>query len=450
MDFRVDWTVVGFAGTLVMAAGVVAGILPALRASATDVADVLKDASGGATGLRIGRVARVLVVAEMALATGFLIMTMTFTRSAVALRAVDLPFPDREILAAQVGVGQETLADPEARARFARDLSDRLRALPGVRAAGLVSALPGRGTGRWTFALDAPALRPTGVTPRVPEPGSGQLTTALAIGTPGFFDVLDTRVLRGRGLTWQDDADAPGAAVVNQSFVRKFSPDREPLGRRVFFGERELTIVGVVPDLQIQDVDDRAAEGVYASILQVRPYAVRAVVRADGDPLALAPALQDAVEAVDPDLPVFEVATLRTAIYADKRVLDVFGVLFLVFGIGALFLAVLGLYGVVAFAVNRRAREIGIRVALGAAPRDVTALVLRQGAVLVGVGTAIGLFIAFGLSRALAAGIDVVEPAGVPTYLAIVGTLSGAALLGLVRPVRRALALEPAATLRGD
>ena len=440
MDFRVDGTVVGFAAALVMAAGIVAGILPALRASATDVADVLKDASGGATGLRIGRVARVLVVAEMALATGFLIMTMTFTRSAVALRAVDLPFPDREILAAQVGVGQETLADPAARARFARDLSDRLRAIPGVRAAGLVSALPGRGSGDWTFALDAPPM----------EPISGQPTAGLAIVTPEYFDVLETTVLRGRGLTWRDDAGAPGAAVVNQSFVRKFSPDREPLGRRVFFGERELTIVGVVPDLQIQDVDDRAAEGVYASILQVRPYAVRLVARAAGDPLALTPLLWDAVEAVDPDLPVYEVATLRTAIYADKRVLDVFGVLFLVFGGGALFLAVLGLYGVVAFAVNRRAREIGIRVALGAAPRDVTTLVLRQGVMLVGVGTAIGLFIAFGLSRALAAGIDVVEPAGVPTYLAIVGTLSGAALLGLVRPVRRALALEPAAALRAD
>jgi ABC-type antimicrobial peptide transport system permease subunit len=174
------------------------------------------------------------------------------------------------------------------------------------------------------------------------------------------------------------------------------------------------------------------------------------VARTGGDPLALAPTVRDAVEAVDPDLPVYEVATLRTAIYADKRVLDVFGVLFLLFGIGALFLAVLSLYAVVSFAVNRRAREIGIRVALGAAPRDVTGLVLRQGAILIGAGSAIGLLIAFGLSQALAAGIDVVEPAGVPTYLAIVGTLSGAALMGLVRPVRRALALEPAAALRAE
>jgi len=440
MEFRVDGTVVGFAGALVMAAGVVAGILPALRASATEVADVLKDASGGATGLRIGRVARVLVVAEMALATGFLIMTMTFTRSAVALRAVDLPFPDREILAAQVGVGQATLDDPVGRARFARDLSDRLRAIPGVQAVGLVSALPGRGSGAWTLALDAP---PT-------EPGSGQPTAGLAIVTPEFFDVLEARTLRGRGLTWGDDAEAPGAAVVNQSFVRKYSPDREPLGRRVFLGARDLTIVGVVPDLQIQDVDDRAAEGLYASILQVRPYAVRVVVRAGGDPLALVGAVQDAVEAVDPELPVFEMATLRAAIYADKRVLDVFGVLFLVFGIGALFLAVLGLYGVVAFAVNRRAREIGIRVAMGASPRDVMGLVLRQGGILVGAGTAIGLFIAFGLSQALAAGIDVIEPAGPLTYAAIAGTLGGAALLGLLRPVRRALALQPMAALRLD
>jgi ABC-type antimicrobial peptide transport system permease subunit len=177
---------------------------------------------------------------------------------------------------------------------------------------------------------------------------------------------------------------------------------------------------------------------------------VRLLVRTAGDPLALTNSVRDAVAALAPDIPVFEVNTLRGAIYADKRILDVFGVLFLVFGIGGLFLAVLGLFAVVSFGVSRRAREIGVRVALGADPRDVLGLVLRQGMVMVGIGVAIGLFIAFGLSRALAAGIDVVEPAGWPTYLAIAGILGSAALLALVRPVRKALALEPTVALRAE
>jgi predicted permease len=440
MQFRVDGTVVGFAALLIAAAGVAAGIMPALRASRTDVSEVLKDGTGGGTGLRIGRIARTLVVAEVALATGFLIMTMTFTRSAIALRSIDLPFPDRRILAAQIGAESEQLADPAVRGRFVTDLSERLRALPGVQAAALVSALPGRGSGNRSFSLDAR-----------PESRSAELPTAqVAIVTPDFLDVLQAGVLRGRGLTWRDDANAPAVALVNETFVRKYSPDREPLGRRVWLYDQDLAIVGVVPDLQMQDVDDRAAEGLYASMLQVRPSTVRLVALTAGDPLALASGVRDAVEAVVPDLPVYEINTLRGAIYADKRILDVFGILFLVFGVGALFLAILGLYAVVSFAVSRRAREIGVRVALGANPGDVMGLVLRQGLALVGGGTAVGLFIAFGLSRALAAGIDVVEPAGVPTYLAIVGILGTAALAGLARPVRRALALEPAAALRAD
>jgi predicted permease len=440
MQFRVDGVVVGFAALLVTVAAVAAGILPALRASRTDVGEVLKDGSGGGIGLRIGRVARALVVAEVTLATGFLIMTMTFTRSAIALRSIHLPFPDRQIFVAQIGMGEDEMPDAAARGQFMAALQERLRGLPGVRAAALMSWLPGRGSGRWSFSLDAP-----------PETSPDQLPTAgFSVVTPEFLEVLDAGVLRGRGLTWREDRDAPVAALVNETFVRKYSADREVLGRHLWLGRRELTVVGVVPDLQAQDVDDPAAEGIYASFLQMPPYAVRLLIRTAGDPLALTNSVRDAVAALAPDIPVFEVNTLRGAIYADKRILDVFGVLFLVFGIGGLFLAVLGLFAVVSFGVSRRAREIGVRVALGADPRDVLGLVLRQGMVMVGIGVAIGLFIAFGLSRALAAGIDVVEPAGWPTYLAIAGILGSAALLALVRPVRKALALEPTVALRAE
>jgi len=209
-----------------------------------------------------------------------------------------------------------------------------------------------------------------------------------------------------------------------------------------------LEIVGVVPDLQMQDPEDRAGDGVYASLLQLRPYVVRVMIRAAGDPLALTNGARDAIEGVDPDLPFFEVATLHDAIYADKKVLDAFGALFLLAGAGAVFLTMVGLYGVVSCAVRQRAREIGVRVALGAAPYDVVTLVLRQGAMLVASGTAAGLLIAFGLSHAMASQVDFIQPAGTLTYVGIAGALGITALAGMLRPVRQALGLQPMTALR--
>jgi predicted permease len=377
---------------------------------------------------------------EVALASGLLIMTMTFTKSAVALRAVELPFPSRQVFTGQLGLLQETLGSTDSRARLALDLSARLEAIPGATAVALASVLPGRGAGNPVFTLDAP---PSGET-------TALTTTGLALVTPGFLDVLDAQVLRGRNLEWRDGPDAPPVALVNQSWVRQYSEDRDPLGRRIWFGEQRLEIVGVVPDLQMQDPEDRATHGVYASLLQVRPYVVRLMIRTAGDPLRLAANVRSAVEAEDPDLPLFEVATLHDAIYADKKVLEAFGTLFLLFGAGALFLTMVGLYGVVSFAVRQRSREIGVRVALGATSRDVVRLVLGQGATLVLIGTAFGLLIAFALSHALASAIEFVEPAGLLTYVMIAGALSATALAGLLSPLRRALALQPLTALRID
>jgi len=438
IEFRVDWTVVVFATALVAIAGMLAGVVPGVRATSSNVAETLKDISGGTTGLRIGRLARSLVVVEVALATGLLIMTMTFTKSAVALHSIQFPFPARQIFTGQLGLRQQTLGSADARARLAADLSQRVDAIPGVTASALVSVLPGRGAGNPTFGLDSP----------LEADARGAPTTGLALVTPGFLDVLGARVQRGRGIEWSDRLDAPAVALVNESWVRRYSPDRDPLGRQLWFGDVMLQIVGVVPDLQMQDPEDRAGDGVYASLLQLRPYVVRLMARTTSAPLAITASVRDAVEAVDPDLPLYEVADLHDAIYADKKVLDAFGTLFLLFGAGALFLTMIGLYGVVSFAVSQRSREIGVRIALGAAPRDIVALVLRQGAILVGIGTTVGLCIAFGLSHALAAAIDFVQPAGATTYVAIAAALGATALVGLLRPVRRALALQPMSVMR--
>ena len=441
LDFRVDWTVMVFATVTVAVAGIVAGLLPGLRASSTNVAEVLKDASGGSTGLRVGRLARALVVAEVALATGFLIMTMTFSKTAIALRAIDYPFDARRIFVAQLGLTQRAIGSADGRERLVRDLTARLDAAPGVTASALVSVVPGRGAGNWSFSLDAPPAATTAAT---------QPTTGVAMITPRFFDVVGARVLRGRGIDESDRPGAPIAAVVNTSWVRRFSPDREPLGRKIWLGERALEVVGVVPDLQMQDPGDNRGDGLYVSLLQLQPYALRVLARTQGDPLALTNVVRDAVEAIDRDVPLFEVSSLYDAIYSDKKVLDAFGALFFAAGVGALLLTMVGLYGIVSFAVASRTREIGVRVALGASRGDIARLVLRQGSWLIGIGTAVGLVIAVGLSHALAAATEFFQAAGALTYVAIAGALVMTAAAGLLRPVRRALALQPVDALRRE
>jgi predicted permease len=440
VDFRIDTVVVAFATGLGFVAAIGAGLVPALRASSTGTSALLQSQSSRVAGPRIGRLGRGLVVVQLALACGFLIVTATFVGAAGALRLVPNPFPAAEILTAQISVLPDTLSDPVARRTFVSALHDHLAATPELRDPALVSAFPGRGTGQWSFEI---ADDPT---------GAGPLRyTALAMVTPPFFDLASARAVRGRLLTWQDDERAPRTAVVNESFARRFLADREdPLGRRLQLGQSEFTVVGVVPDLLMQDVEDADGAGVYVSMLQQRPYTVRVMARTTGPAMSAAGALRRAVAEVDPDLPVLEIASLHDAIYADKRVLDAIAALFLCFGLGAVFMAVIGLHAVLSFAVTQRTPEFGVRLALGATSRDIVRLVLRRGALELAWGLGLGLTIALVLSRLLAAALEQVQPAGPGTFVIILVAVTAGALAALWRPLRRAVRLDPLAALRHD
>ncbi|MCI0434097.1 MAG: ADOP family duplicated permease [Gemmatimonadetes bacterium] len=438
MEFRVDASVVLFATALTALAAIAAGVVPAARASGAGVGELLKDRAHGTSSLRMGRISRALVIGEIALSCGLLIMTTILVQTAVRLRTTPLPFDPHAILTAEVGVTPATATDRDARNQLYSDLLRELDAVSGLNATALTNALPGRGAGKWSFALDDEGH----------DAGTGMPITNVAAITPGFFEVLGARVQAGRDLTWLDDADAPGAAIANESFVRRFSADTDILGRRVRLGTTSYTIVGVVADLQMQDVDDERSDGLYIPLMQSGPASARIVADARGDPLGPAQAVVTAVAATDADLPVYELLTLHDAIFQDKRVLDAMGTLFFLFGIGAVFLTVIGLYGVVSFGVTQRTREIGVRRALGARPAAILALVLRGGALSITTGIAIGLLLAWALSRAFVAGVEVAEPAGPLTFALVAGTLMVTALLALVVPARRALAVEPNRALR--
>jgi predicted permease len=426
VDFRVDAYVAAFAIVLAVLAAAAAALVPALRASGADVADSLRD-GGGASGLRIGRLGRALVPGQLTMASGVLALTLLLGQTAVSLYAREWPFDAAALLATDVGVPVDTLDDAAARVRLLTALDEALARVPGATATAMASALPGRGSGNWSFALDTPA-----------EPGRRLPTTSLTMVSPGYFDVLDARPRVGRLLGPGDTAAAPAVAVVNDSFVARHSPDRDPIGRRIFIGTRELTVVGVIPDRMPSDIQDLTQDGIYASIFQLRPFAVRLMARGPADPLLLAPAVRAAVESVDRDLPMYETFTVRDAALRDKLVLSVLTRLFAIFGAGALLLTAIGLYSVTAFAVAQRTREFGIRLALGATAGDLLRLVAAQGARQVALGLGAGLVLAVLLVRGFTVAVEAVAQP-MPLILGgVLASLGVTAMLALVWPVRQA------------
>jgi predicted permease len=379
-----------------------------------------------------------MIALQVALACGLLALTMLLGRAAVGLRTVPWPFDPESIMTFEFEMSEPLASDAAARNLHLRSIASSLSATPGVTAAGFTTTLPGRSGAGWTVGVDTPASDP-----RAPR-------TALASVSPEFFAVIGAPARSGRLLTWQDDAMAPRVVVVNESFVRQFLSDRDPIGRRLFLGERDFTVVGVVPDAMARDVQDRDQDGIYASILQTRPYGIRIMASTTGDPTAIMPSLRAAIRAVDADLPLAEVFTLHEAVYRDKRVLDVLSSLFLVFGIGALSLTAIGLYGIVSFGVTQRTREIGIRMALGASRSDVLRLVAGQGGRHLLGGLIAGTALALGLSRAFAAAVEQLPAPDGPLLLLITTAIGVTTLVALLLPARRAVALPIVRALRGE
>jgi putative ABC transport system permease protein len=438
VEFRVDPVVVGFAAALAAAATLAAGLGPALLTTRRNLADVLKDGGVGNSGLAIGRLGRGLIAVQVTLACGLLALTMVLARTSVTIRSIAWPFDPHSILTFELDLGRQAPQGPseEYSGRLER-LSAALSDTPGVAAAGLVTALPGRGAGEWTFSLDE-AVR------------QSARTTSVTFVSSGFFAVSGTHAITGRLLTPQDDASAQRVVVVNESFVRTFSPDANPIGRRVFLGQRDFTIVGIVPDLMARDVQDRRRDGVYASILQSGTTRVRVMARAAQPDAPILSALRASLRRVESDAPVTEIFSLHEAVYRDKKVLDILSTLFSVFGVGALALTAIGLYGVVSFGVTQRTRELGIRMALGATRGQVLALVVRQGSRQIVIGLIAGSLLALALSRAFAAAVEQLPGPDAPLLLLIVSTLALTSLAALALPARRAARLQIVSAIRDN
>ena len=448
-----------FAVACSIAAALVFGLAPILHARRSDLHGALKDGSPRMTGSRARlRVRRALVISEFALAVVLVVGCTAMVRSFLRLQRVDLGFAPDHLLTFGFELPARTYRGAGADIAVWPRLVDRHRALPGVRAASLVEQLPpahGKNLEGVSFPGRSASDRD--------EPD--WIVDFIQTADDGALDTLGARLVRGRALAASDALDAPAVALVNQSFVAKYFRGREPVGQRVqlLFGyQREVTVVGVFADVKREAVDRPAGTELMLPLQQyprlyqraAAPDEMYAVLRTTEDPAALIPAVQRAVAEIDPTLPLFDVHTMDDVLWeAIARPRFLMFLLTAFAGI-ALLLAAVGIYGVMAHTVAQRTHEIGLRVALGARPAQVRAMVLRQAATLVAAGVAIGLAAAIALSVALGGslrGLFYGEPLAQPVLLAAVAlAVTATALLATWIPVRRATEVQPTVALRTE
>jgi len=446
IDIRLHPQVLLFTIAVAVLTTLVSGAIPALQSSRADINEVLKDESRGASSFRIGRISRGLVMFEIALSCGLLVAAGLTIKSVTKLGNMNPGFTTKNVFTARVGF-PAAYTDTVAQARFFDQAVQRVAALPGVQSAAIAVGLPGaqQGFGGTRFSLEGATYAKDQDRPN----------TRLTSVSPGFFSTLNIPIVAGRGFT---DADREGSlpvAVVTRSFVAKHFKDRDPIGRRVRFGNDQskqpwLTVVGIAGDVFTGDQQEPFSPVLFQPLAQARSGFAYITARTVNAPMSLTAGVRTAVASLNPDIPLYWVQTLDTAIAQQLWFVRVFGTMFVIFGGIALFLASVGLYAVMSFSVSRRIREVGIRMALGAQARDVVGMIFRQGIVQLAIGMALGLALAFGIARLLGVILFQVQPRDPVIFSGVAAVLVAVGMLACLVPARRATLVDPLVALRAD
>jgi predicted permease len=432
--------VIVFTAVATGVAAVLFGLVPALRASRQALMPALKE--GGARGVARSRLGGGLVVAQIALTLVALVCSGLFIRSLGAMRNVDLGFRDPAhvlLVSTDLHLAGYTQATGEP---FVDRLLERVRSLPGVSAAGMASAVP---LGFGGFSSNS--VRPEGYAPRRDE----NMSVLFNIVTPEYFRTMRIPVVSGRDFTDTDRDGSLPVAIVNEAFAQRYWPGEDAIGKRFDGGGgRLLSIVGVVKNGKYEKVDDPPRPYMYFPFAQWYSSNLTLHVRTTGDPNALVATLRRAFEALDPGLPFLQPRTMAEHMGASMMGQRMGALLLSILGAVALALAVVGLYGVMSYAVSQRTRELGIRLALGAGNREILRLVLRDGMRLAALGIAIGVVVAFAGGRLLASQLFGVSAADPITFSLIALILASVALAASYIPARRATKVDPMLALRSD
>lgn len=446
LNLSLDRTAFSYLAAISIGAGLLFGLAPALWLARIDVQTILKDGGLGAGGSRRSlRISNLLVIAEMALCVILFMGAGLAIRSAARLYAAPLGINPNGVLTMHINLPEAKYARPEDLTAFHNTLRARLEALPGVESAAVVSNLP---LGQW-LSLSG----------EIENPGNGlaqQAPLRAVVAGRHYFDVLQVRPRKGRLFTESDSISGLPVAVVNETFAARFWPGVEPLGKRVRLvkgrtAQPWLSVVGLIPDVaqNFRNALERDPV-IYLPYAQEPQRLSFLIARTRVPPAMLAEAFRREVQAVDENIPVYDVRTLENHLSRNRLSAAVFGGVMTVFAGIALVLAVIGLYAVIAHSVTQRTQEIGIRMAMGGTRGDILRLVFAQGLRPLAIGLAIGLPLAFAAGRVLRAILLGASPADPAVLFGVVLLLGLAGVAGCAIPARQAIRVDPAVTLRRD
>jgi putative ABC transport system permease protein len=445
-DCGFDWHVFVFSAAVALLAGVLVGLVPALRMARTDLNFVLREGGRGIAG-GSNRFRNALVVVQVASAFILLIVAGLFTRSLSAGQHTSLGFNPDNVLTLAMDPVEIGYNDAQTR-RFYGRLLERIRALPGVKVATTSGSTPMGIINNGDDTVSVPGYQ---AAPGQPEPS----LLYNVIGTQ-FFETLQIPLVQGRNFVDGDTESGPRVAIISEAMAKKYWPHQDPLGRQFTMGSdpgHPMQVVGVAGDARYQGIAGPIGPLFYVPFLQrsAQNSLQTLQVRTAGDPAAMIATVEHSIGEMAPTLPIFEVKTLRQALYSPNGLL-VYQVITAVAGIMGtmgLILSVIGVYSVLSYVVTQKTGEIGVRMALGAQRGDILKIVFKQGFWILGIGMVIGLAGAFGVSHLLRS-LIVVSATDPATYVSVTAILAAIAILACYVPARRAMHVDPMQALRAE
>jgi predicted permease len=448
-EIGLDGRVLAFSFLISLLTGLVFGLAPALRTSRVDLNEVLKQGGrgsvgGGTFGCGHHKIRNLLVIAEVALSLVMLIGAGLLIRSYRQIQNASPGFNSPNVLSLRLSLSGANYAKPGAINAFYKQLCERLNALPGVEAAGISYSLP--------MSSVALAWGPITIEGYVPKDKADFIMSNERFVSPGYFPALGVPLVQGRYFDQRDVQGAPEASIVNENLAQRFWPNESAIGKRLKRGDKGpwRTVVGVVRDTKQFSVDNEPPISIYSPAEQFSIGSMFLLVRTSGDPAPMTAATTKEIHALDPELPAFDLKTMDQRL-SDSLARRRFSMFLLgVFAVVALILAAIGIYGVLAYSVNQRTQEIGVRMALGAEPGNILRLVMRQSLILISIGIAVGLAGAFGLTRVMSSLLYGVSATDRLTFFIPPLLLGSIALLASYFPAHRAAKVDPMIALRHE
>jgi putative ABC transport system permease protein len=442
---RLDTSILLFALALATLTGFAFGLAPALEASRLDLQEALKEGGHSTGGVARRRLRGALVVTEIALAVVLLAGAGLMMKSLLRLMRVNIGFDPANVLTMTVVLPTSKYTEAQRDIAYFQQLRESLAILPGIKGVGTVDILPLQPGNTTRFTVEGE-----------PIPPPGQETNAnYRVVSADYFSTLGVPLSQGRAFAESDQANAKQVGIINKSLADKLLGGRDPVGRQLKFPgfpNAKMEIVGVVGDVKVTQLDQATRPALYVPFTQNASIFANLVVRANGDAASLANAVRERCRALEPDVAIFNVQTMETlmaqtpAAFTRRFSAWLIGV----FAIVALLLAAIGVYGVVSYAVSQQTREIGLRMALGAQPRDILRMALRQGLSLALVGMALGAVAALALTRWLNSLLYDVSARDPLTFALVIGALALVALAACWLPARRATKVDPLVALRQE